>query len=248
MKNYYDINKIFWDFVHEFDINNPNILKKIIHTFAVANHCFDAACSLNFNEEDRMFCYMMGMFHDLGRFEQWTKYQTYADEQSENHGIIGRRIFESRFTPKSLELTQERYDILANTIQYHIIEFPGDDKELWKFLNIIHSADAYDNLLNTSLGSQILDNFEDGYSEIMLTKFLNNEKVYKIPCKTKLDRLLKSLGNAYCLSIDYMRQDIISKNYFNVVYQNHIHELNKEDQKIFTTIIDHLNSNYIVKK
>ena len=244
MKTYHDVNKIFWDFVNKFDTSDPSILKKIVHTYAVANNCFDTACRFQFNEEERIFCYMIGMFHDLGRFEQWSKYKTYDDNVSENHGEIGRRIFLSEFTPELLELTQDRFNLLADTILYHIKEFSGDDNTLWKYLNIIHSADAYDNLLNTAIGTHVMSSLSDGVTEFLFEKFLNNEKIFKYTIKTKLDRILKSIANAYCISIDFMRSNVITKNYFEIIYDKYVDILCDDDKIILRQAIDHLIDTY----
>lgn len=244
MLGYHEINKIFWDFVHDFDANDVGILRKIVHTFSVAKNCYESACRYNFNEEDRLFCYLMGMFHDLGRFEQWTKYKTFEDCRTENHGVIGRRVLESRFTPESLELTPERFKLLGDTIQYHIMQYPGSDENTWTYLNIIHSSDAYDNIINTSIGGFKLSDYADGYTEEIFDKFMKGEKVYMYPSDTKLDRLFKSIGNAFCVSVDIMRSDIIEKNYFDVIYNQYVNDLNDADKEVFTKAINNLKTTY----
>lgn len=244
MKNYHEINNIFWNYVLKFDTQNPHIFQKLVHTFTVANNCFDASCSLNFNEEDREFCYIMGVFHDIGRFEQWSKFQTFDDNISKNHGDIGRKVLIEEFTPEILNLSKEKFDLLADTIQFHVREFKGDNKELWKYLEIIHSADAYSNVLNTAFGEHDLSSFENGCSEEFISKFFNNEKLYKYSVYTKLERLLKSIANVYCISIDFMIKEIILKNYFNIIYNTYERQLIKEDKAILRKAIEHLINKY----
>ena len=76
----------------KYDTDNSNILRKIIHSFAVADNCFAIACKFGLNENERNFSYLLGLFHDLGRFEQWKLYQTYNDQKSVDHGDLSYKI------------------------------------------------------------------------------------------------------------------------------------------------------------
>ena len=75
-----NINHQFYDFVLKYDTTNDNIIRKAIHTTTVADMCFTIACKLNLNENDRQLAYLGGILHDIGRFEQWRRYQTYDDK------------------------------------------------------------------------------------------------------------------------------------------------------------------------
>ena len=79
---------------------------------------------------------------------------------------------------------------------------------------------------------------------ILLEKFLNNEKIYMYSSDTKVDRLIKSIGNAYCVTIDFMRQEIVHKNYFEIIYKTYEKSLNPEDKLIVRKAVDHLKANY----
>ena len=61
-------NTFFWNFVHKYDTSNSNILRKIIHSYSVAEKCYAIACAFNLNKEQREFCYLIGLLHDAGRF------------------------------------------------------------------------------------------------------------------------------------------------------------------------------------
>lgn len=245
MQIFHKVNNLFWNFVKQYDFQETRILQKVVHTFCVANHCFDASCRFQMTEQERAVCYMIGMFHDLGRFEQWKRYQSYDDNRTPiNHGELGKEIFLRDFTPELLEISQEHYDIIANCILHHLIRFEGDDPILWKYLEIIHSADSYANLLNTSIGSHELKDYADGYTPMLLEKFMNGEKIYMYSSDTKVDRLLKSIGNAYCVTIDYMRIEVLHKNYFDTIFNTYEKFLNPEDKLIVRKAVDYIKANY----
>ena len=244
MKHFHEINKVFWNFVHKYDTDDISIQKKFIHTFVVANNCFDIASTLGFNDTDTEFCYIMGICHDLGRFEQWKKYNTYDDSKFENHGDMGKEILLAQFTPEDLFITKEQYDLLAETIVYHVREYKGDNQTLLKYLPIIHSADAYSNVVNVAQGNHYIADYPNGYSQEMLDKIYNFEKVYSMPSNTKLDRIFKSLGNTFCLYFDYMRQEVITKNYLDHYYTTYEQHLIPEEKQILRDVIDYLKQNY----
>ena len=81
-----DYNMLFFNIVSKYDISDSNIVRKIIHSYDVAKICYSIASNLNLDENERNFCYLIGLFHDLGRFKQWEIYKTYNDKDSVDHG------------------------------------------------------------------------------------------------------------------------------------------------------------------
>ena len=240
----HDVDKVFWDHVHKYDAHDPNILKKIVHSFAVANNAFNIACSLGFNQEDRMFCYIMGLFHDIGRFEQWKLFKAFNDKTTMSHGVLGVKAFKEYIDPQSLQLSTERAQLLLDTILYHIDIYQGDDQNLWKYLDIIHTADAYSNLLFVALGNQDYRQGKDGYTPLMLEKFYENDKLFKYPIYTKVDRILVSLSNANAIKYPHLRQNIIERHYFDAIFETYKDHFSTEDQKVIRDAIDYLNKTY----
>ena len=62
--------KAFKEFVKAYDINNGRIRVKIEHTYKVAENSKQIAKSLNLNEEEQKLAELIGLLHDIGRFEQ----------------------------------------------------------------------------------------------------------------------------------------------------------------------------------
>ena len=74
--NIQNYNQLFWNFIKNYDANDSNILRKIVHSFAVAEKCCSIASILKLDKKQREFAYIVGLFHDIGRFEQWKTFQT----------------------------------------------------------------------------------------------------------------------------------------------------------------------------
>ena len=71
-----------------------HILLKIEHTLRVvgtANAILQAEPCLQAPPSDRVLL-LAALYHDIGRFEQFTRYQTFSDAHSCNHGHMGVRV------------------------------------------------------------------------------------------------------------------------------------------------------------
>ena len=79
----------FASYTRKYDVTDDKIALKIAHTYRVADNCEQIALSLNMSEEDVDFAWLSGMLHDVGRFEQVRRYNTFSDSRSEDHAELG---------------------------------------------------------------------------------------------------------------------------------------------------------------
>ena len=67
----------FKEYVEQYDASQLMIALKIKHTYIVAENCERIAKSLNLSDDDVLFAWASGMLHDVGRFEQVKRYNTF---------------------------------------------------------------------------------------------------------------------------------------------------------------------------
>ncbi len=79
------IKKTFQEYTDRYDSTNPKIKLKIDHTYRVANLCEQIAQSLELSASEVDLAWLSGMLHDVGRFEQLRRYNTFSDAQSIDH-------------------------------------------------------------------------------------------------------------------------------------------------------------------
>ncbi|HCS15123.1 MAG TPA: metal-dependent phosphohydrolase [Lachnospiraceae bacterium] len=79
------IKKTFQEYTDRYDSTNPKIKLKIDHTYRVANLCEQIAQSLELSAAEVDLAWLSGMLHDVGRFEQLRRYNTFSDAQSIDH-------------------------------------------------------------------------------------------------------------------------------------------------------------------
>jgi len=240
----HEIDGEFWKIVHQYNAHENAILQKIVHSFAVANNAYYIACRKNYSQKERMFCYIMGLFHDIGRFKQWNEYQTLDDNIARNHGEIGVEVFKELVDPKKLNLNEEETQLLLDTILYHIKVYEGNDPILKEYLEIIFSADAYGILLTVAQGSTNLSSHTDGYTPEILEKFYKGERLFKYSSKTKVDRILRCFSMAHCVTFDFLRRNILEQHLFDIIYDTYKDNFTPEDQQILKKAIKFMNNNY----
>lgn len=138
--------KEFINYTNKFDTEDFNVQRKIGHSIRVMNISQRLAGRLNLEQEEIDLATLIGLLHDIGRFEQYTRYGTYNDLKSTNHGKLGVSILENDNYIRKY-ITDEKYDgiIKKAIINHNLYEL---EKRLNKkekiFCNIIRDCDKLD--------------------------------------------------------------------------------------------------------
>ena len=138
----------FDTYVSNYDRNNPMIFQKAAHSYRVAEIAERIARSLD-QEELVDFAWLLGLLHDIGRFEQVKRYNTFADSQSVDHAELGADILfkEGLIDRFPTETLPEGWQNIAETaIRVHNkLALPeGLDQDTETLSNILRDADKVD--------------------------------------------------------------------------------------------------------
>ena len=82
-------------FLTEDEDHNYHIILKREHTLRVARLCDKIIESEEAVTGQDSLPYLAGLFHDIGRFEQFKQYQSFHDATTVDHGLLGKQILES---------------------------------------------------------------------------------------------------------------------------------------------------------
>lgn len=95
------IDKWFCAFTDSYRKNGtlPSMLEiKFGHSRRVAANALAIAESEGLTDGDEILtAYMVGLLHDVGRFEQYIRYETFLDAASIDHGDFGAELLEEKF-------------------------------------------------------------------------------------------------------------------------------------------------------
>ena len=84
--------KRFEKFLNSYDMNDDRIRLKFEHTYRVTTLQEKYAKLLGFSKDDIEIAKIIGLTHDLGRFEQIKRYNTYMDHVSLDHGSYAAKL------------------------------------------------------------------------------------------------------------------------------------------------------------
>lgn len=141
----------FNGYVAPYDADNPRIALKVAHTLRVADVCDAIARDEGLGDEDRDLAWLCGLLHDLGRFEQLRRWDTFDDSCSASHAALGvRELFESgpeaagsirRFSPSS-----EEDGLIREAVGQHSALRVDDrlDARTRLFCDLVRDADKID--------------------------------------------------------------------------------------------------------
>lgn len=136
--------KEFLKYTENYDLKNENIKRKREHSLRVMNISIQIAKQLELNQEQIELAALIGLLHDIARFEQYTQYKTYKDSLSFDHGDYGEKILEKDIRRY---IQSDKYDnIIKKAVKNHnkySLE-KGLDKEEMLFSRLIRDADKID--------------------------------------------------------------------------------------------------------
>jgi len=111
----------FEDYVNSFavltDEQKKNFSIKKEHSLRVAEIAYTLSEKQKFSETDQYLAYIIGLFHDIGRFKQLIEYNTFNDAKSIDHADFGVDVLKDEGLLNGL--TDEQIEIVFIAIQYH---------------------------------------------------------------------------------------------------------------------------------
>ena len=136
----------FENYVSNYNLNDPNIYLKYKHTGKVAENCERIAKSLDLPANDVDLAWEIGMLHDIGRFEQLRRFDTFIDTESIDHAEFGADLLFRDGLIQQFDDEKENYELLEKSIRLHsLYRLPDNlsERELL-FCQVIRDADKID--------------------------------------------------------------------------------------------------------
>ena len=82
----------FNKYTNNYDMNDEAIRNKYSHSIRVMNLSKKYATILGFSKEDIELATLIGLLHDIGRFEQISVYHTFNDSKIIDHALYGVKV------------------------------------------------------------------------------------------------------------------------------------------------------------
>lgn len=135
----------FNKYVNNYDIKNYDIKVKFNHSYRVMNLALKYASELNFSKEDTELAKLIGLLHDIGRFEQLNRYHSYDDSTVDHADYSITQLFDNNLIEK-FSNKKDDYEIIKFAIKNHNkYRIPNiDDKRAMMHAKLIRDIDKLD--------------------------------------------------------------------------------------------------------
>lgn len=220
--------KAFYEYVSKYNPEDEKIMVKIEHIQRVAKNANDIAENLKLSKEDIDLAWLIGVLHDIGRFEQVRLYHTFNDGKSVNHAEIGSKIlFEDGLIREFIE--DKQYDeIIKIAILNHnrpAIETGLTERQLLHS-KIIRDADKVDIYYSLTIYSkeavwESKDLSNDIISDEIYREFKEDKRMNYKNRKSAADGLVCHFAYVYDFNYKYSLQIIYANNYIEKIYKRH---------------------------
>ncbi|MEN6565943.1 MAG: HD domain-containing protein [Veillonellales bacterium] len=210
-----ELQKWFTEYVHSFYSADPDVQEHILlkeqHTRQVVENSRDLSRQLGLDAPEQQLAELIGLFHDVGRFKQYSVYRTFVDSQSEDHAALGLKEIAGLTLLNGLSLKERQYFNFAIGCHNKIEIPPRAAAGQRLFAKIIRDADKLD--VFRVLSAYLTPPVGDGVSPAILRDFLQGRQCNFTDVRTVDDRKLVRLSWIYDVNYSWTLRHIMDKNY-----------------------------------
>lgn len=213
-----NVEDTFKKYTDNYDTSDEKIKLKVDHTYRVAALSERIAISLGLDKADTDLAWLIGMLHDIGRFEQLKNYGTFSDADSIDHAHYGvHLLFDEGLIWKFVDKTKSKVDIeddksedklkkefselgILKTVIFNHSAYRIEDglsERVIMFCNIIRDADKIDILkVNYDVTLEVIYDVttealkNSKVTEEVMTAFMEHHAVLRSLKKTPIDNLV----------------------------------------------------------
>ena len=217
-----------------FKIDNIKVEGKIDHSYRVMELSTQLAQNQNLEEEMIEVATLIGLLHDIARFEQFEKYKTFRDVDSIDHGEFGAEILKKDAYIRNYIKTDKYDEIIFKAIKNHnkleIEQNLSKQEEL--FCKIIRDADKLDIFYEAA--EMFWEDSKKAVEDLQLSPYIvdeiNREKQIerkKGKILNELDKMVSILSFVYDLNFSASFKIIKDNDYINRI----INQFDFKDEK-----------------
>ena len=230
----------FKEYVNKFDMNEHKIKLKYFHSLRVMDLSEQLAEYEKLTPKEKNLAIIVGLLHDYARFPQWTKYKTFSDIYSIDHGDYAVELLFDNKEIEQFNIKEEDYSIIYDAIKFHNkYEIPENIKEENKTIcQLIRDTDKLDILYLLGNGEIAI---EDDISEVtpeVRDGFYRHQSINKKSIKNYNDKIILNLCMIYDLNFEYSYQYIKENDLLNKIYEK------IKNKEIFKEYFEHI-ENYV---
>lgn len=245
--NYNNAKQQFEKYLDSYDSNNDKVRLKIIHTYGVV-HAMEEICHrMQLSEEDTELARIIALLHDIGRFEQLKRFDSF-EPTTMDHAAYGVKVLFEEGMIRQFVPEDTWDDIIKTSIAHHsdfCLEGITDPRTLLHAC-LIRDADKLDNCrvklkddLQIFMGASAEEIGAQEITPVVYDTIFKNQCIYSPDRVTKMDYWVSYV--AYFSDIYFRASlDIIEEHHYLNRIINRIPYTNPDTRQKMETIRTHL--------
>lgn len=196
----------FREYVSNYDFSQDKIRLKYEHTIRVMELSRKYAKLLGFSEEDVELATLIGLLHDIGRFEQVRVYDSFDDLNTVDHADYSVEQLFNKGEIKRFTTREDWYPILAFAIRNHnkLTIKETDNERMLKHAKLIRDTDKMD-IMVVMIGRVRVKDTSISPKVLEATK--NHECANRKYAVTTSDRVAIYYGFAFDINYDVVLKE-----------------------------------------
>ena len=232
-----EVKEAFDKYVSDFDFKVDGIEYKYYHSYRVQKYSEKISDILNLGLKDKKLASDIGLLHDIGRFHQLEKYNSFCDKKFDHADYGAKILFEDNLI-LNYDINKCDYEIVKKAIRNHNkyqIEDGLNERELF-FAKLVRDADKID-ILNAFSSIRVLEICEcdEEISPSVREEFFNNITVRNVNVKNKNDKIISMLAFLFDINFEVSYRIIKEEDFINKFYDAIKHK------EIFKEYFDYAN-------
>ena len=192
----------FNKYTDKFDKTNSRIKLKYNHSFAVMDLMGELAFRLELDNKKIELARVIGLLHDIGRFEQVAEFDSFNDEKIDHAEIGADYLFEDNHIRDFIDTNEYDSKIEKAIRNHNKLKIEGKlNKEEMLFAKMIRDMDKVDIYKQIAINNEPEFKASDITIEV-LEKYKNENLIDKTSRKTKSDAVLLVLGFIYDINFN----------------------------------------------
>jgi hypothetical protein len=201
-----------------------NLRYKREHSLRVRDYMIMIGHDLQLETNHMLLAELLGLFHDIGRFEQYSKYHTFKDHLSVDHALLGLSVLK-REGIFSGRLNEREQEIIRSAIKNHNQRVIQDTLHgiTLTFCRLIRDADKldildqiisfYENPWKTPYLAVENNHADKQYSPEIIEGILNGKQIAYTSVKTPADIKLIRLSWLLDLTFSTSLKTVLGRKY-----------------------------------
>lgn len=215
----------FQTYLKNYNVNDPKIRLKIIHTMGVVKASEYMTSKMNLNEEDTFLAKIIALLHDIGRFEQLRKFNSFDDSIMPHAQCSVDVLFKEGLIVEFIPV-RKWDDVIKTAIAYHgVYKMPTNlTGQVRLHTCLIRDEDKIDNfrvkaedsvvamvdVTAEELGTELI-------TEQIFNDFMSEKPILNSDRKTHMDMWVSYLGYLFDFNYNEAFSYLLEKDYINQI-------------------------------